>query len=397
LAGRYGLLGLVALGAVGLAVLILRIALVEVLPAPFAAASSVAPDHPVLTLAAAELSGEQAPSNVLLRHIPATARQAPLASEPFLASAAASVSRGDNARAVELLEEARHRDPRDPAVRLLLMQQYVAQRRIVEATDELVSLTRLMPDGYELIVAHLAQLAADPSTSEATKQALADKPSLDSVLQYLATNHADPELILSFAEKRRATDGPAPQWQATLVRNLVEGGEIRKAYGLWQSFYQVNASARSNMVYDPEFRTLPGQPPFNWWLASGEIGAAEGSRDGALEVDYFGRSSGTLAEQLLMLTPGTYTLTMQAEGAEREDTSRLGWTVTCASKEHEMLAELSLESISYTPRRFSKTFTVPDAGCSGQWLRLAGIADEFPVARDAKISGLAVTRSRSRP
>ncbi len=89
-----------------------------------------------------------------------------------------------------------------------------------------------------------------------------------------------------------------------------------------------------------------------------------------------------------MLRPGRYRLRFRAEGSAKGDDTRLAWRVTCRSGSP-VLLELPLRDITAAPRTIGGDFTVP-ASCGAQWLRLVGIAGEFPGTQSVAIGGVEI-------
>lgn len=319
--------------------------------------------------------------------IAAAAARAPLAADPYFLYAVRSAAQGDRVGAIRRLEEARRRNPRHRPARLLLLEQYVRQDRISEASVEMVAIARLIPQTSELLVGQLARLASDPETRAATRRALRDDATVDLVLERLVRHGTAPDLVLTFAGSRARPQPGAqqPRWQPLLVDALVQRGNVDRGYALWRRFTGIAANQPRGGLYDPQFRGLPGSPPFNWSFSSNETGAVERGRGGTIDVSYFGRVSGELASQLLLLAPGRYRLQFRAEGNASGDGSKLIWRVTCRDAQRPLL-ELPIRGVNYTPRQVAGEFVVPPSGCGSQWLRLEGQSAEFPTTQSATIS-----------
>jgi hypothetical protein len=322
--------------------------------------------------------------------------RAPLADEPFFLAGMAALIDGDEAKAEQLLREARRRNPRSRYARLILLDRYLRSGKIAEATEEMTALGNLIPDAGTVLTGELARLAQTPATSRALVRALQRNPGpRDSLLEYLAGSGADPELIL-----RLSRDVPGPlkappggaAWQAKLVAALVERGQIDRAYALWRAFSSPRAPARKDGLYDPNLQGMPGMAPFNWHFPSTAGGAAERFA-GGLQVEFYGRDDAELAGQLLMLRPGRYRLSFIAEGAADGENSRLSWTVDCLPSKAR-LGELVLKKVDYSPRRLAGEFAVPAQGCFAQWLRLAGTSAEFTKPQNATIRNISLAAAR---
>ena len=314
--------------------------------------------------------------------------KAPLAEEPFLLAAVDALAKNDRARGEQLLLAARRRDPRSDMTRLLLLDGYLRSNRIAEATDEISALSGIAPRAGGLLIGELARLAQTPATTGALEKALKRNPAFrERLLEHLANNNAEPDLILRIATNVPAAGGatgPAP-WQGRLVTSLAERGQIQRAYQLWRTFFAPKAADKKVGIYDGSFRGLPGSGPFSWSFPASPAGMAERSPSGTLQVDYYGRDNAELANQLLMLPPGRHRLSLRVEGDAEGEGSKLSWRIECQPSKAQ-LADLVLRKLTYAPRVVSTDFTIPASGCSAQWLRLIGTAGEFPKGQNATIS-----------
>lgn len=319
-------------------------------------------------------------------------RGAPLEEEPFVLAATDALVRNDSARALQLLIEARRRDPRSRITRLLLLDRFLRDRRIVEATEEMTALSGLFPQASDVLVGELARLAQNPQTTGALEKALQQNPGFrDYLLSRLAAQNANPDLILRLARNVPPPPGTtgAPAWQGQLVASLADRGEVGRAYQMWRSFSAPKAPEQKAGVYDGKFQGLPGSGPFNWQFPPSPAGVAERTAANTLQIDYYGRADAELGNQLLMLRPGRYRLTVRAEGDAEGEGSKLSWIVDCHPAKTR-LADLPLRKLNYSPRVIAADFTVPAAACPAQWLRLVGTGGEFPKAQNATISAIQI-------
>jgi hypothetical protein len=363
------------------------------------AAAQIAPDHPATRIGMAMLEFMLRNGHVTPR-LRADALDAlnddPLADEPFLLEGVEALAKGDVRRGEALLEEAKRRNPRNRMARLLLLDRYVRTERPRDAAAELGTLTTLMPQTSEVLIPQLAKMITSPKTAGTLRGALTNNPRLlNAVLSRLASDGADPDTILALA----AAAAPPPpgvdtNWQAILVNNLAQQGQVDRAYRLWREFGKVPATGSAKGLYDPDLRGMPGSAPFNWRLISGAEGVAEKANGGGLQVGYYGRVDAALAEQLLMLAPGRYRFQFQVEGDAKGESSKVAWTLACAGNPA-MLAQLPLTGITYAPRTMGVNFVVPAAGCKAQWLRLAGNAAEFPMEQNVTIRNLRLAKDGS--
>lgn len=350
------------------------------------------PDRPsaIFTAAGQELIDNQGrlSSETYDRVAAATAGE-PLASEPFLLFGFRALGAGNVDSALRLLEEARDRNPRNQFARIALMGLYLRTGRTSEGAGEVAALVRLVPRAAQLLVPELARIAANPANRQAVVDAIGDQPIMTALLTRLVGQNADPEIILALSARQpRTTDGQFAPWQSALLKQLADRGEVVRSYELWRRFVGANPT---DLIYDANFTGQPGPPPFNWELFANDVGAAERSRDGGLEIEFFGRKSGPLARQLLMLRPGRYRLEFAAEGNATGQGSRIVVQLGCRGSES-TLAEIVLRGLTFTPRGAAADITVP-AGCDAQWLAFAGQAAEFPNPQRARITGLKLLRT----
>jgi hypothetical protein len=250
--------------------------------------------------------------------------------------------------------------------------------RMTEAAVEMGTLGSLMPRATEILVPELARLAQDPNSIKSLEHALRVQPGFrNALLEHLAASGANPDLIVRLAQNvPAARRGDDREWQRKLVGRLVERGEIGRAYRLWRTVSAPQAPEAKAGVYDPKFASLPGLPPFAWEFPSAAAGTAEMAKGGGLEVEFYGRESGELARQVLTLPAGSYRIHSEAEGSAAAEGSSLAWTVRCLSPDQE-IARLPVAAAPGAAKRSTGAFTVP-ANCNAQWIRLLGIAAEFP-------------------
>lgn len=390
---------LIALGAIFLGWQVVRTSAVDAMlkERPHAAAA-VSPGDPRTAIALAMFEFRQRNGTLNRarsdRAIAGIAR-APLSEEPFMLAGLRARIAGDLEKSKRLLEEARYRNPRSRLSRLLLLDGYLRTNQVDKAATEIGVLSALVPQTSTVLVPELARMVRNPATRGAIVRVLERDPAMqEALLQQLASSGSDPDLILAVAGQRAKAPptGSSSSWQALLIDNLVEKGKVPQAYRLWQSFAGIKAEAGAKGLYDGRFEGLPGVPPFNWELGSGNAGVAERTKAPALEIAYYGRLPAELASQLLMLGPGRYRLQFRAEGDASGDGSRLVWTLACSPSKTSLL-ELPLRKIGYSARLVAGDFTIPASGCPMQWLKLSGIQGEFSNAQNVTISDVQIRKA----
>ena len=289
---------------------------------------------------------------------------------------------GDGATAQRAFEAAQWRDPRSLPAAFFLADRYFRAGDMNHGMREVAALARLSPDGGTAAVPYLAQYAANPVNWPALRSMFRADPQLGRpVLVALASNISTVPAVLALADPQ---EGNNPQWLVPLVDTLIKAGDYAKARAIWVRTAGVRANS-SELLHDAEFRDRSAPPPFNWQLASSTVGLAERQPGGRLHVLFYGDEDGTLASQLLSLAPGTYRLSQRLQG----DPSRahaLTWSLWC-DKAPQPLASVTLDAASARGWQFQ----VP-AGCSAQWLRLAGTSAEMSQQSDISLSGLTLAK-----
>jgi hypothetical protein len=348
------------------------------------------PSHPevILNRAMAQIGAlaarGQPPSPAILKQVEEVARNAPLAPEPFLVKGAMARVQGRNDVAERLFAEALARDPRSEAVRYLLADLYVQTGRQSQALMEMGVFARLMPAAAAQVAPGIASFARTPGAVPRLRKFFRKFPELEPlVLLELSKNAGNVDLVLALAERAdRRPDDISIWWLETLVRQLIAQGKFTKAHDAWQTITGIRGSGRG--LFNPAFERLSAPPPFNWKFAS-RGGVAEPLGAGRLRVTYYGSENTVLAEQLLLLSPGRYELSMAVSG-DLGGESTVEWSVMCLPQANKIFS-LPLDK---TAGAIKGTFSVM-AGCTAQRLALAGTASEFPKPIDFSIEGFNLT------
>lgn len=371
-----------------LAALVLRVGLVAILtPTNPDAAATVWPTHPdvemqrgLVAIGRAASKGQVPPPSALA-DMRSAALGAPLAAEPFLVAGAEAQSFGRPRQAESLFAEAKRRDPRNPAARYFLAQQYLATGRDLAGLQELAALGRLVPD---------AVLLAGPAISAYVKNghapaqigALLDRNPIlrDQVLQILAQQPSNASLLIQLAGLP-AADQPVPSWAQTLITRTVEAGDYAKAHELWARLSGVRAADQG--LYNPNFADRRSPAPFNWIVNESDAGLAE-AQNGGLNVIYYGRDDAALSGQTMLLGPGRYRLAMTIDGNPQ---GSLGWTLTCLPSKA-VVGTLMLKASGPA----AGSFAIPAQGCAAQRLELVGHSGDVASSVSVTIGHLALVK-----
>jgi len=310
--------------------------------------------------------------------IDAVARRAlpgsPLAFEPFFGVAAASFrdkTSVGGARDAALLQEALRRNPRSREARLLLLRHALGTGKLSEAIDQIAVLNRLTPGAANQLMAGLGGAIRSQRQVDEAVDALKPHPELyRPFLRGFKLARQAPELAIRLVSRLPEPALADPVVRKMAIEEMVEAKAFAEARALWGK----GLGKPGQLVHSPDFSDSKAPPPFNWTLAESESGVAERDRGGGLLVDYYGRSPGLLASQLLTLAPGSYTARLEYS-TEAGNPSAPGVQVRCAGSPAPR-ALLPLDAMVGASRTASLAFTVPAEGCKGQVLGLAGRVQE---------------------
>lgn len=310
------------------------------------------------------------------------ARKDPLAPEPFLVRGVQAELAGNNILAERAFEAAQWRDPRSLPAAYFLADRYFRAGDMTRGLREAAAMSRLAPGGGGTAIPYLAQYAASPANWPALREFFRSAPQLyNPVMTVLASNASTVPAALALADPNKAN----ALWMGNLIYTMVGAGDYSKARAAWSKLADGRA-VPGELIHDAQFRDGNSPPPFNWQLTSSTVGLAERQHGGRLHVLFYGTDDGTLASQLLLLSPGTYKLSMSLLG-DSVRAHALTWSIWC-DKAPQPLASMTLDVAATR----GLVFTVP-TGCAAQWLKLSGSSLDLPQQVDVSVSGLILARA----
>jgi tetratricopeptide (TPR) repeat protein len=300
---------------------------------------------------------------------------APLAFEPFYIAARAEEQAGNRAGAITLMEEAFRRRPTFTATRMHLILYYLETQRYGEAFREMDVLMRRSSQVQQVLLPELAKLVADPRGRAAVAELLAREPEWrDAFVAAAARQQIDPADARALFElvRARKPKGDVELERTMVLQAQVSRGEYRAARDTALAALAPADRAANARLFDGRFAGLKVPKPFGWTLQDNEIGRAERASESGktyLDVSYFGGRELVLAEQLLALGPGRYTLRSVARRDGTHSGGAVAWQVVCQPGAN-VLATVDLIRAASNPTSLAGAFTVPASGCAGQQLRL---------------------------
>lgn len=301
---------------------------------------------------------------------------APLDPAPLRVLALVAEAEGDLGRARALMTRNAERTWRDTPTHVWLYNHHQQQGEFGPALRHADAVMRNRPDLAPEMIGVLVRVAESPDAVPAIVERLKQEPAwrADFVSRLTAEAPDDATVLALLGGLRDAKSGPTDPEIDGFLRRLINSKAFPEAFRAWRRLAPAAGLHRERLV-NGAFAQAGAGPPFGWALGNGvgfstEIVAGPGRvGDPALRVGYDGYSKGLIAEQLLTLPPGAYTLSGEALGRAP---SRLRWTLTCAESERDLVDMAADASGSGRWTAFAADFTTPADGCSGQWLRLSG-------------------------
>jgi hypothetical protein len=358
-------------------------AMVRTLPATLPAIARFFPGYPdaVLARTAALLVKQHGMlDTATLDAVRRAATGAPLDARPYLILGHQQLLDGMPDKAVATLEAGQRLDPRQRLIHLLLLDRYLRTARYADAATQFSVLARILGATQVPIATVMAKMMMTPETRDAVRHTLSTDPVLErGVLTALAKTDIAPDAIFALASPAGRADARAKEsWGPVLVNRLIERGQYPGARSAWQRIYGVAPAQATASIINAGFRETAASPPFDWTLIASGLGAAD-IRKGSLIVDYYGRDSGDLAHQLLVLQPGRYRFAFTVDPGKTDGAAKLYWSLACGSTAPTDRNQLMNVAVTATakPHRVTDELVIP-TGCPGQTLTLRGEAGDFP-------------------
>ena len=277
---------------------------------------------------------------------------------------------GDDRRARRLMTLAASRSQRDVSSHLWMFHDRLKARDFPAALAHGDALMRHGATFREAAVLMAAAAGADDAAAKALAQRLQSGPSWRArfVRELAASQDPDVTLSILLAVKEAGSTISAAE-SAAVAGRLLRERRPREAYLAWVLLLPPSGYDVLGNVYNGGFDGPSESGPFDWTLQrqATTIAQAPGRKGQALSARPLADKEQRLAQQTLVLAPGSYRLTLDARLDGLSDAS-MDWALSCGRGPFDSLARLSIaRSDDWTVR--STTFTVP-VGCEAQALEL---------------------------
>jgi hypothetical protein len=321
-------------------------------------------------------------------------RAAPLDAQALRVLALEAERRGDGEAAARLMALAGKRSLRDALTQLWLFAHAAQNHDPYAESLHADVLLRRQPELAPLLFPTIENSLGEPTAVASYVARLAGMPDWRRPFLADLARGADIGAAQAVYAGLNATRAPPTDDElGYLLARLIAGGDYRGARALWMRPGRTVRTGEG--LYDGNFQGLGGPPPFNWRLTDHEGAVAElaTTPDGrtALHAQSPVTSTNTLAEQLLVLPPGSYSLSGEVLVEASPGAGAFSWSVTCLPKGDPLAAAVAGAADPATWRVFSITLSVPPLGCDAQWLRLNGLANEGFETASAWYRGMRLT------
>lgn len=263
--------------------------------------------------------------------------------------------------------------------------------------SRLILTNREMRESY---VGAMAQATARPGAIAALTPIIGESPSWANF--YWRKLVRQPGSLVNGARLRVAVAG-AP-WQQTeigpsdrdLSLALVNRGEFDVASDLAAALNAGSSQSRAtaSRLVNGNFARTPVLPPFDWDLtAAGNMGASIDAKAGNLSISAIAGARGSVARQLIRLTPGTYELRWSLSSASPLEPDALSIGIRCAERGRNggIVSDISLNV--GTQRR---PIDIPESACRWFWYSVETHIDDGSPGVDVIFEMLSLTPQAAR-
>ena len=287
-----------------------------------------------------------------------------------------AASRNDGDPANKLLDATETAGWRDPSADRACRGRANHRHQYRAALQYADAMLRQEPDYQQSIIPSYLDRLQRPEVISAIVLKLASAPPWrGAFLAQVEQGGHDPQLIAILRAMGRTRRPLTSEELGPALTALASRGQYQTAFELWRALAPDAKLFRDSLV-DGDFREATGTLPFAWRVASGagysaEVQSVDVGQGGALKADYDGFSTGQLAQQLIMLSPGEHAFSADA-AVKSGDGSHLSWVITCGEGGDPLMTVPSATDRPADWVPIGGRVTVPATGCGAQWLTLVG-------------------------
>nr|WP_313633958.1 hypothetical protein [Brevundimonas naejangsanensis] len=327
----------------------------------------------------------------------------PLSARAYSRLGQISVLDGDTGEADLLMQAAARRSLRDGPSQVWIFARALERGDHKAAAQAFDILMRRRPDLFDALApAAMAALDQNPNARTAMAERLALEPAwrgrfLGAYVQKAATAQHAYDVL---QQLRRAPASPSDAEMRSYIDRLLAERAYVAAYVAWAQHHSLQ-DATDDGVSDGGFEEEPALPPFGWTFKVGDGAAAQRgpATNGAgwvLQASVAGGlSRRTLAQQMMVLSPGVYQLSGRAWTRAGDAESRFVWSIRCVGGA-ERASMTEGRSSPGRWRTFVVDFEIPATGCDAQTLALQARPGASLAPAEVDYDQLVVARKEAR-
>ena len=316
------------------------------------------------------------------------ARSSPLYAQGYFARGVAFQREGDVLASKSIIEHSLRLDPRMAEARLWMAIRHFEDGQPSQAIGHLLLVHRLRRNLAHELAAIIAEAAKDRRTRLVISERLRDTRLILEILRYASADLDAASLreIIGSTDLDRLDSGVKLAQQA-MIRSSIERDDYITAYAHWRTL--LGDRGPETPVFNGDFEDTDASPPFNWTITGGADVSSRrlrlniGGHVTGMELKSFSASSVTLAEQTILLRPGSHVLRAWMRSDTR-DKPTFGWRVQCRTGlvivDAAILASQSWQSydvVFEVPRNCwhqeVQIFSQGAGDAEGDWLQITGV------------------------
>lgn len=286
---------------------------------------------------------------------------------------------------------------RDIGTQLWLIERAVQRNDIPATLRHYDTVLRVSPPMATQLFPVLSQASRVPGIAVALNTLLNTRPNWGrDFLSFMLRGQSDPRAIFLVSRGLVSPNDPGEREHlGLLLRALTAARAFDFAWQAYVAAWPARARG-SDLLWNGDFSTDPGAPPFDWGFAEDPSQAPErrARRGGdiALYLPTGANAEAEVARQLVQLAPGSYALAGTAGGVADDPDIRPFVTISCDGTQSTSLARQDLPVSPESGRPFGLRFTVPGS-CTHQWvsIHVRGNFDR-QLNGNVWIDSLAITR-----
>ncbi|MEM7329008.1 MAG: hypothetical protein AAF437_09730 [Pseudomonadota bacterium] len=316
-------------------------------------------------------------------------REDPFAPLPFEAMLLLQLERDpvDPRLATELAQAALQREARNLSARLFLLDQAVIEQRWDDAFAAFGRAYDLWPSESVELRQMMYESLTDDAWADAFMARLQnDDAWAQTFVRQLPVASVSTDVAIQLHR-------PFVEQHGQLLSDLQREKSLQDAHQAWQALRPEEAALDRFGRIDFEFQNTEALRPFGWSLNSNF--AEIDRRQGGLQVEYRGRQTPRIAEQIIFIPPGDYQLVSSLTLKPSEPAGDIAWVMRCIDTGEEVVKASVFDPV-FDDTQSGVEFEIPES-CPYQILSLRGYPGTFTRRFSLRIGRLALEPLEAKP